>query len=263
MIWFIWEGIIDNMTIKLWKGGTIVRQWGYTMNRSAKNARIGASVIDLIIVYGIMSILVFARLVIRNFVYYGDRETTYRSIGIILTVAIPVICFTYYTLIPYFTKGATLGKLIVGIRVRSLNYDFASFRQLFFRNVFFFHQLSCAPIQIFRMMDRHSYSYQSNLILNFIFHAIFIFLYIIIMIMILVTDEERGLHDMLSGTIVTFKGVTLERINQATLLERKDMSWAEFEDQPLLSKPNEPYSVPTVDDDEILILMDDDESNPS
>lgn len=219
---------------------------------SFKGPRIGAAIIDFIISFGIMTIVVFTRFINVNI--------GHDLVSIILTLLIPITVLSYYTIIPYFTKGSTIGKLIVGLRVQTIDYENPSFKRLFIRNVFFFHQMIPVPFKIYNYIN-HSFFNQFSIIIA-IAHISFFILYFIIFIMILATDEERGFHDMLGGTIVIDRNISIEQINRATILEMRDMAWAEFEGLPEHQQPGEVFNsnVSMVDDDEILILKDEDEN---
>ena len=116
------------------------------------------------------------------------------------------------------------------------------------------------PFKIYNYIN-HSFFNQFSIIIA-IAHISFFILYFIIFIMILATDEERGFHDMLGGTIVIDRNISIEQINRATILEMRDMAWAEFEGLPEHQQPGEVFNsnVSMVDDDEILILKDEDEN---
>ena len=88
--------------------------------------RLVAFLIDMLVVGGIFTILkVFLPL---------DMETRLLSfsLGEVLST---VITLAYFTLMTLFTRGRTLGKMILGLRVISLTSDKLSFSQIIIREI--------------------------------------------------------------------------------------------------------------------------------
>lgn len=88
--------------------------------------RLVAFLIDMLVVGGIFTILkVFLPL---------DMETRLLSfsLGEVLST---VITSAYFTLMTLFTRGRTLGKMILGLRVISLTSDKLSFSQIIIREI--------------------------------------------------------------------------------------------------------------------------------
>ena len=88
--------------------------------------RLVAFLIDMLVVGGIFTILkVFLPL---------DMETRLLSfsLGEVLST---VVTLAYFTLMTLFTRGRTLGKMILGLRVISLTSDKLSFSQIIIREI--------------------------------------------------------------------------------------------------------------------------------
>jgi len=233
-----------------------------TQNQSIKGKRIGAAIIDLIIVgvgIGIVSII----LSIMTFsIGYTTMEPNtikpnnqyiYKNFYLIqiLNTVIPLlIWFIYYTVFPYFTKGRTLSKLMFGIKVVSLDYQKPSFIQLLFRNIFFIQFLFLnGTILILSLAG----AYGLSLFLNFLGYVIVFGLDLTILIMIIATEEGRGFHDYIAKTYVVDKNFDIDKLSQVNALERSQMDWAVFDDNDLPSKIGDDNSLRN-DSDQIEIL---------
>lgn len=213
-----------------------------------KGKRIAAAIIDSIIIFfvitvssSIISLIVYSILYVNNYL-----------ISILLTCLLPLlICFIYYTLLPYLLKGSTIGKLIVGIKVVSLIYKKPTFLQLFIRNIFFFETLlSVLPILFLYFF--HS-GETLTVIISLLVGFIGLGINLVIFIMILSTEEERGLHDHIAKTCVVSRRFDIDKITEANALERSQMDWAIFEDAPTSQNPDD--SNPNNDDDDQIEIL--------
>ena len=224
------------------------------VRKSVKGIRIAAAIIDMIIVsfiVGIISGIITVPALIASDPSADKINTAYFIAGIFSAV----FYFLYYTLLPYLFKGATFGKLMLGIRVVSADYGKASFWQLLIRNIFLVNQLVMIPIT----QTITTTNEQQMLTVNFsggsiITNLIFYILYLVIFIMILATDEERGFHDLIGRTYVVDKNFSIEKLNQVNAMEIHGMEWAEFENTPNYYQPNTTDST----NDKIAILKDED-----
>lgn len=189
------------------------------IRQSTKGVRIAAAIIDYLIIYFIGAIL--------NLLLLFALKVPYRLNAVVTAIFI----FIYYTLIPFFTGGSTIGKLIVRIKVVSANYQKASFLQLLLRNIFLYENI----ISIFFAPDirniEDGLSIISDAIANIIIVILFWIIYLVIFIMILTTQEERGFHDYLFRTLVVSRDFVPERLNELSPLELQNMEWAQFEDE--------------------------------
>jgi uncharacterized RDD family membrane protein YckC len=229
----------------------------YVERKSLKGPRIGAAIIDLIIfgiINGIINVSTTFMFLFKNSYYYGDNIFRSLVLGLIISL---IFCFLYYTVFPYLTKGRTLGKMMVGIKVVSHDYNEAKFSQLFFRNIFFFETLIFNSLNILFMYNiTRSAMITSSFITGSFTNVISGILNLVIFIMILATSDERGFHDMIARTVVVEKDFDLNRLNQANVLERREMTWAEFDDEAMqaTNKKDSPYNP---EDDEIEFLKED------
>ncbi|ERJ12688.1 RDD family protein [Haloplasma contractile] len=216
----------------------------YIERKSVKGPRIGAAIIDWIF-YLIMSFLI--RTPIQFLVYRMNmRDLTFSWINFLLGL---LIAFMYYTLVPYITKGKTLGKLLIGIKVVSSEFERPNLKELTFRNIFFLSSLIIGGITLVLNILVNTASFTSIIGLGLL-SLVNIIIYITIFVMILATPEERGFHDMIAGTYVVSKDFDLDELNNTNVLERQGMEWAEFDDD--LDIKNE--------EDEIGILGSNDKS---
>lgn len=220
----------------------------YVERKSTRGTRIGAAILDSICFFSINSFFLILLLMVLQDKFYRNFYSIYIVIFLLMT-------FTYYTLIPYLTRGRTLGKLLLGIKVISYDYTHAKFYQLLLRN---YHLLISFVIIIFyinRLIDGNTETYLFAFILFFysFFKSI---LEIVLLFMVLISGEERGLHDLLAKTIVVERDFDLAKLNEADILERKQMTWAVFEDREQEVNPT-PKATREDDEDVIEILKKD------
>ncbi len=202
------------------------------MKTSVKGQRVGAAIIDYMLValcnFLLSLVFMFIFLPILTGGRYGAIGLTFSigSITIYGTLASLIFYFIYYTLFPYLTKGSTIGKLIVGIKVVNLEYQKPTFMQLLIRNIFLLETLVFSlPLSLlsFFIIDPLIFL---GLFVNLIKYGI----NLTILIMILATDDERGFHDYLAKTYVVDKNFDIDRLTKANALERSQMEWAIFDD---------------------------------
>lgn len=119
---------------------------------------------------------------------------------IILILINFIATFTYFVVVPFFTKGKTFGKYIMGIRIKSNNKKL-SLVSLFIRNAIInglgYLILSFLAILI---IPKNLYFYTITIlgIIQFI-------LVIASTFMIIYRKDKRGLQDILSRTIIVNK----------------------------------------------------------
>lgn len=239
----------------------------YVKNRSVKGARIGAAIIDIILV-GIITTIVGTILSLS----YGyltvvnedpdDINTalnTLRKPAVYSYIFSLLFVFLYYTVIPYFTKGKTLGKLMLGIKVVSIDYSIPTFGQLLLRNIFFFETLIFNGLSVLILYSINSLHSASAMIGSGAVGWFSYLINIVIMVMILATAEERGFHDMIARTYVVSKDFDLDKLNRVNAIERKDMEWAEFDDDnngeiDIINNNDEDDEIGIIQQDEIELL---------
>lgn len=187
-----------------------------------KGKRLGAAIIDLIIIlFTITLTSTITSLLIYRYNLY--------IIPILITSFLPLLLFfIYYTVIPYLTKGSTLGKLMVGIKVVTLDYKKPTFLRLFIRNIFFFQTLLFNVPIILSILHLRELTVVLSILIGLINFGITL----VIFIMIISTEEERGLHDYIAKTSVVSKQFDIAKATQANALERSQMDWAIFDDTP-------------------------------
>ena len=176
--------------------------------------------------------------------------------GMVTKIGDILFVLFYYTILPFLLNGATLGKLMVGIKVISADYKKVSFWQLLFRNVFLLNSIGSLFLDTETLVDTteglHIEQVANQALLAMLLGTLFFVLFLVIFIMIIATQDERGLHDLIARTIVVDKNFDLDSINQPSILERKDMEWAVFEDMP------SDVDSESRQEDQIRILSDDD-----
>ncbi|QVK18594.1 RDD family protein [Mycoplasmatota bacterium] len=206
-----------------------------------KGKRIGAAIIDGIIISSGISII-YTLVSLLTYSTHVYSAINIRLIIILSNAILPLlIYFIYYTCLPYLTKGSTIGKLIVGIKVVSLDYKAPSFKHLFLRNIFFFEILLFnVPITFITLTMLGG---SLSVVLTLLTGLICLGINVAMFIMIISTEDERGLHDYIAKTCVVSRQFDIDKINQANALERSQMDWAIFEDSnPIQSDENINYN---------------------
>lgn len=151
------------------------------------------------------------------------RDLSYElnSNGYVYTIGNIVIIFLYFGVFVYFTKGQTLGKKIMGIRIVSnKNRELKLHNYLiraFILNGVILNLLTLIAICFKESTYLTIYTAASN------FDMI---LTIIIFLMVLFYKEGRGLHDILAGTkVVDIR----EEVNRGEIEESKEEKKEEVE----------------------------------
>ncbi|HEY8364077.1 MAG TPA: RDD family protein [Haloplasmataceae bacterium] len=172
------------------------------MKKSVKNRRLGAAIIDGMFIF--FSIFIFSMFQIIMLPFFS-----------IIEFFIITLLFIYYTIFPLFTNGSTLGKLILGIKITTIDYQKPRFYQFLLRNILFFE-----AILVFLLPT----------IFGIIFFILSFFINIIIFFMVMLGKEERGIHDYIANTLVVDRSFDITLVNQVDTLEQKQMTWAIFND---------------------------------
>lgn len=121
--------------------------------------------------------------------------TKYSKINVIVT---SLCILMYFTLMPYFCKGQTFGKKIMGIKIvsnkdKKLKYSNYLLRSLIVNEVF---------INILNVLCILILSKNNFIMYNKIMYVVTYILEVSIVISILFDKNNRGIHDLLSGTKV-------------------------------------------------------------
>ena len=201
--------------------GVMVKQ------KHVKGPRTGAAILDFFffnIITFVLSFLIILNTSLFYYEYGNDYNDTRLTIFLIFLVYSLVSLF-YYSIIPYLLKGKTLGKVMTGVKVISDNFEEASFKQFILRNIVLIECIISFGI-IFMVMGQNS-----NIIMLLLLVVFLIFIInIVTFFMIILTEDERALHDFWAKTIVVDQNFDFNHLNHVNSLERKEMTWAEFED---------------------------------
>ena len=127
----------------------------------------------------------------------NDLSYELNSTGYVYTIGNIIIIFLYFGVFVYFTKGQTLGKRIMGIKIVSIKKKDLTFYHYFIR-AFILNGVILNLCTLIAICFKEStylkiYSAASNFDL---------ILMIILFLMILFWKNGRGLHDILAGTKV-------------------------------------------------------------
>ncbi|MFM9945706.1 MAG: RDD family protein [Bacteroidia bacterium] len=127
--------------------------------------------------------------------------------SIFLLYLIPVIQLFYKPVMEY-TKGYTLGKLALGIKVVNLNFEKANLGQIILRNIFTISsQLSSIVVSYLLIKGFYTVEistepfavlFQPHMIPSLIFFGVVI----VELIMLVTDDRSRSLHDRIGQTFV-------------------------------------------------------------
>lgn len=104
----------------------------------------------------------------------------------------------YFAVMPIFTKGQTLGKKIMKIKIVDTNDENVSANKLLIRALILYSiAANILNLILLLVVDKSTYMTISGLIGN-----LFNIILIVSFVMILVRKDKRGLHDLISGTKV-------------------------------------------------------------
>lgn len=127
-----------------------------------------------------------------NIMYNLDKEKVIFTIINIITI------FIYFTIIPFITKGKTIGNYIMNIKIKNKNDDKVSMIRLGIRN-FIINGLGYLIIQLFLIKYGNPNNYFYILTICAIIQLALV---IISLFMIKYKENKCGLQDIISGTIV-------------------------------------------------------------
>ena len=104
----------------------------------------------------------------------------------------------YFVVMPIFTKGQTLGKKIMKIKIVDMNDEAVNGNRLLVRALILYSiAANTLNLILLLVLDKSAYMTTSGLIGN-----LFNIILIVSFVMILVRKDKRGLHDLASGTKV-------------------------------------------------------------
>ena len=117
---------------------------------------------------------------------------------VLVNIVNVVLLMTLYVFIPFFTKGQTIGKKIVKIKIAKINNKELDINTLIVRSLFinFIGHMLISLGLVFVLKDTGYY------ILSLILTIFELLLVIISIFMILYKSEKRGVHDYITGTQV-------------------------------------------------------------
>lgn len=105
----------------------------------------------------------------------------------------------YFMLFTYFNKGQTIGKKIFKLKIVSKDNTRIKFRQIFIRSIFIYGILSSFYSSIFiNFLGVNTFNIGGTII-SYIEYTFII----ICFFMILYKKDKRGLHDIISGTMIS------------------------------------------------------------
>lgn len=207
-----------------------------------KGKRIAAAIIDRIIVFFVTSI--FTSIV----AVFSYQITSINHLAVfIIPISTILIIFFYFSVIPYVTKGYTLAKAILRIKVVTLDYQAPKFSQYLLRNIFFIEFLFLYSIPM--VLSSRGFS---RIIIIFLGGFAFFVIDLVILVMIAVTDDERGFHDLIARTCVIDSNFSTDPLNKINIIEKEQMDWAIFESEDII--PNSKEATYKKEEDEIEIL---------
>ena len=127
-----------------------------------------------------------------NIIYNLDKNNMINSIINIIVLVI------YFIAVPFITNGKTLGKYILGIKITSKNKESLTISGLIIRNLVFNGLIYLIGSLILLLIT----SGTTYFILLIILGIIQIILSLISIFMVIYRKDFRGLHDILSNTVV-------------------------------------------------------------
>ena len=158
-------------------------------------------------------------------VYDMNKET------IVVSIVSLVLTTVYFVVLPYFMNGQTLGKKLMKLQIvsgneKKLTMNNYLIRALFINSIL----LNTLGVLFILFLPKNAY-FKANDVITYIFGAFFI----VSISMILFRQDKRGLHDILSGTIVVS---TDKKVNVVTTKEKeeKDNKIEEIKDAEIIGK---------------------------
>jgi uncharacterized RDD family membrane protein YckC len=165
-------------------------------------ARIGAHILDGIISFICMlpSFFTYFPQLMEDFFHAIENgETNFNfdiiSFGWFVPVYELVVTIILTLVIPLLTKGKTIGKAIVGLRIISKNGDYATSMQLFIRSLIYIVPALFSLVPFFGNIISGSVS----------------ILWIISLIFIFTDRYHQAVHDKMSNTIVVYENQFVTR----------------------------------------------------
>lgn len=202
--------------------------------KDIKGSRIGSDIIDYFVhvtiaeiistFFVFIYIILFTQEIINssnsnaNINEYSGWVNYSALIGSVTSI---IVVFIYYTVIPYLTKGATLGKLAVKLRIVNDDYSRCSFKTLLKRNIRLYVEiLGIIPsiLAITGVIDIGSY-------IIYAFLAGMIKFVIYISIFSQISRDKLPFHDSFSNTMVVHKMYNPNVENYKTITEISN--WAD------------------------------------
>ena len=105
----------------------------------------------------------------------------------------------YFILFAYFNNGQTIGKKVFKIRIVDKDNNKIKFRQIFIRSIFIYGIISSFYSSVFiNFLSVNTFS----MVASGISYIEYTFI-IICFFMILYKKDKRGLHDIISGTMIS------------------------------------------------------------
>lgn len=104
----------------------------------------------------------------------------------------------YFILFAYFNNGQTIGKKVFKIRIVDKDNNKIKFRQIFIRSIFIYGIMSSFYSSVFiNFLSVNTF----NVIASGISYIEYTFI-IVCFFMVLYKKDKRGLHDIISGTLI-------------------------------------------------------------
>jgi len=184
-----------------------------------KKKRILAYIVDIVIV---MAFLIFIKMIMPNNIhehnltllnesyfsnhimfseYFENYVVINHNIAkseLVLNVLSLIVMIIYFVLVPFFNKGATIGKSIFKIRVKHKNKDNLEINDLVGRSVL----IDGIGYLLFLVILVHVFPAKAYFWLENILGIIQILVVITSGFMILYRKDQLGLQDMLTNTVV-------------------------------------------------------------
>lgn len=150
-----------------------------------------------------------------------DLSYELNKTGYVYTAGSIVIAFLYFGVFAYVTKGQTLGKKLMNIKITSANEEKDLKLSNYFIRVFILNSIILNVLTLIAIcFTKGTYTKIYNVAAN-----IDTILFLVIFFMVLFRKDGRGLHDILAGTkVVDIKApVVKEEIPEAEIIEKSEI----------------------------------------
>ena len=153
--------------------------------------------------------------------WIGEASYDSTKASVPVTAITCIVTIIYYVVMSYYCKGITLGKYIMRLRIKSSNEKELSLGNYLLRSlVINMLLMNLTSIFLVSILSRQSFIASYSKVSN-----VFTIIMLLSLIVMMYREDGRGLHDLVSGTIVVdFKKdqeEVVDGVDEAKVVEEK------------------------------------------